>query len=78
MPPSERLLAAVEAFYSLPSRERPRDRYAISSHTIECHVFICHERLPADTFSPAVYNIGLLILSLFLEKWIKIIERCDK
>lgn len=26
MPPSERLLAAVEAFYSNPSHDRPRDR----------------------------------------------------
>lgn len=25
MPPTERLLAAVEAFYQPPSRERPRD-----------------------------------------------------
>jgi calcium homeostasis ER protein len=30
MPPSERLLAAVEAFYSAPSHERPRDRYGIN------------------------------------------------
>ena len=29
-PPSERLLAAVEAFYSPPSHERPRNRLAIS------------------------------------------------
>ena len=28
-PPSERLLAAVEAFYSPPSHERPRNRLAI-------------------------------------------------
>ncbi|KAK2087602.1 hypothetical protein P7K49_033509 [Saguinus oedipus] len=27
MPPSERLLAAVEAFYSPPSHDRPRNRY---------------------------------------------------
>jgi len=26
MPPTDRLLAAVEAFYSPPSHERPRDR----------------------------------------------------
>lgn len=27
MPPSDRLLAAVEAFYSPPSHDRPRNRY---------------------------------------------------
>ena len=27
MPPSERLLAAVEAFYAPPTHENPRDRY---------------------------------------------------
>lgn len=26
-PPSERLLAAVEAFYAPPGHDRPRDRY---------------------------------------------------
>lgn len=31
MPPSDRLLAAVEAFYSPPSHDRPRNRY---KHTL--------------------------------------------
>lgn len=26
-PPSERLLAAVDAFYAAPNHERPRDKY---------------------------------------------------
>ena len=30
-PPSERLLAAVEAFYSPPSHERPRNRLELIS-----------------------------------------------
>ena len=29
MPPTDRLLAAVEAFYSAPSHERPRDRLTL-------------------------------------------------
>ena len=32
MPPTDRLLAAVEAFYSAPSHERPRDGLAALSH----------------------------------------------
>ena len=31
-PPSERLLAAVEAFYSPPSHERPRNRSVLQKH----------------------------------------------
>lgn len=31
MPPSDRLLAAVEAFYSPPSHDRPRNRYKHTS-----------------------------------------------
>ena len=36
-PPSERLLAAVEAFYSPPSHDRPRDR------SVEISSFVCFQ-----------------------------------
>lgn len=39
MPPSERLLAAVEAFYSPPSHERPRDRWCDILLAILLHYF---------------------------------------
>ena len=38
MPPSERLLAAVEAFYQQPSRERPRDGLVFNQSVTEIHV----------------------------------------
>lgn len=42
MPPSDRLLAAVEAFYSPPSHDRPRNRYThLSKTNIQIVTKIC-------------------------------------
>ena len=63
MPPSERLLAAVEAFYSPPSHDRPRNRYGtpgdppggrqqegrlLSPSGLSSRVFL-HQKLTAGT-----------------------------
>lgn len=40
IPPSERLLQAIEAFYSLPSHDRPRDGYEI--FTFSTNIFLAN------------------------------------
>uniref|UniRef100_A0A452EIL3 Calcium homeostasis endoplasmic reticulum protein n=1 Tax=Capra hircus TaxID=9925 RepID=A0A452EIL3_CAPHI len=70
MPPSERLLAAVEAFYSPPSHDRPRNRYGgwqqegtlLSPPSLFSRVFL-HQKLTAGTPSAPGWYVTCLNFS---------------